>query len=164
MCLSKLNKLQHLLLSSISALKVFQHFQISALTFIGCPMKTMGRLLEADGGQLQQPNRLQPLEKVKYLMASLLFQIIICIRCCHLITKGPEALQPHLYFKQQKYWQLKDKRFPIVSLCLSLLLGTKLCSQNNLNFQEVICDQLAAFIEHIWQSYIHEQREMSPLF
>ena len=28
-------------------------------------MKTMGRLLEADGGQLQQPNRLQPLEKVR---------------------------------------------------------------------------------------------------
>jgi hypothetical protein len=27
-------------------------------------MKTMGRLLESDGGSLQQPNRLQPIEKV----------------------------------------------------------------------------------------------------
>ena len=30
-------------------------------------MKTMGRLLEADGGQLQQPNRLQPLDRVIHL-------------------------------------------------------------------------------------------------
>jgi len=34
-------------------------------------MKTMGRLLEADGGQLQQPNRLQPLEKVRYFNGEL---------------------------------------------------------------------------------------------
>lgn len=48
---------------------------LAALTFVGCPIKTMGRLLEADNGQMQQPHRLQPLEKVDYDVPSLLFII-----------------------------------------------------------------------------------------
>ncbi len=46
-------------------------------------------------------------------MVSLLFQFIVYISCHHLITKGPQALQRHLYFMQQKIWQLKDRRLPI---------------------------------------------------
>ncbi len=32
-----------------------------------------------------------------------------------LITKGPQALQRHLYVTQQKNWQLKDRSLPLVS-------------------------------------------------
>jgi len=52
-------------------------------------MKTMGRLLEADGGQLQQPNRLQPLEKVNkkfFVLAFMIFlpsQVLIIGKSCN---------------------------------------------------------------------------------
>ncbi len=43
---------------------------------------------------------------------SLLFQFMVYIRCRHLITKRPQALQRHLYFMQQKKLPIKRQQAP----------------------------------------------------
>ncbi len=51
-------------------------------------------------------------KKIYFRMASLLFQFIVHIRCRHLITKEPQALQCHLYVA--KKLAIKRQKAPII--------------------------------------------------
>jgi len=57
-------------------------------------------------------NNIFKLEKVD-AMASLLFQLIVYIRCHHLIIKGPQALSVTYVLCSKKIRQLKDRSLHI---------------------------------------------------